>query len=209
MTADDQLHSHVTGEGIVNEHIDAPLLAGLHDGVALADFIGVQHDIGSGGDNGRILLGSAGNQQDVVTAHFPNLVEAGLGARDGLAHHDGLHVGIGSEGDDLGNGGLHLGHKVVRISSGHNVLGTIGGQSLLGGPELFLALGNGAGENGNLPVVIAGSSSGSGSLGDGAFGSGRGSGSGGLGLGAAGSHAQHHDNDQHQANHLFHAISSL
>ena len=212
VTANDQLHSHVTGEGVVDEHINAPLCAGLHDGVALSDFVSVHDNVSSSGDNGGIFLRSAGDQQDVVAAHLTNLVEASLCAGNSLAHDNGLDIGVGSEGDDLGNGGLHLGHEVVGVGSSDNVLRAVGGQSLLSSAELLLALRDGAGQNGDLPVVGAGglSNSGSGALNGGSSGSlGGGGCSGSLSLGAAAEQAQSQSEDQQQANHLFHNSNLL
>ena len=170
MTANDQLHSHVTGEGVVDQNVNAPLGAGFHNGVALCNFVSVHDDVSSGGDNTGILLRGTGDQQDVVTAHFTDLVKTSLGTGNGLAHNNGLDVRIGGEADQRGNGGLHLGHEVVGIGGGNDVISAPGGDGLLGGAEFFLTLGDGAGQNSDLPVVIgSGLGNGSGGLSDGGF----------------------------------------
>ena len=60
-----------------------------------------------------------------------------------------------------------------------------GGHGLLSGAELFLALGDGAGEDGDLPIVV------------------------GLGLGRQAAQTQRHHGDQKQAYDLFHTIFLL
>ena len=145
MTRHDQLHSHVTRERIMYEYIDAPLCAFLHDGIALCSLICVQYEIRCRGDNCRILLRSTRNQKNVVTAHLTNLVKTCLCARNCLTHHDGFYIRIRCEGYDLGYGGLHLRHEVVRISCGHDVLRSVGLQRTLCRTELLLTLGYGTG----------------------------------------------------------------
>src|SRR5699024_5884065 len=91
------------------------------------------------------------DEEDVVAARLTDGVEGGGGARHGLAHHDGLHVGVGGERRQLGDGGLLLGHELVRVGVGDDVVRILLLESL-GGAELFLALGGGAGHDGDLPV---------------------------------------------------------
>ena len=55
-------------------------------------------------------------------------------------------------GNARGNGGLHLRHEVVGIGGGNDVISAPGGDGLLGGAEFFLTLGDGAGQNSDLPV---------------------------------------------------------
>ena len=74
----------------------------------------------------------------------------GDGARHGLAHHDGLHVGIAGKGDQLGNGGFLLSHELIRISIGDDVVGILLLEGFRGA-ELLLALRGGTGEDGDLP----------------------------------------------------------
>ena len=134
MTADDQLHGHVAREGVVDEHVDAPVGAGLHDGVALLDLVGVHDDVGSLGDDGRVFLRHARDEEDVVAAHLTDGVEGGGGARHGLAHHDGLHVGVGGERRQLGDGGLLLAMNWSVVGVGDDVVRILLLESL-GGAE--------------------------------------------------------------------------
>ena len=134
----------------MHEHIDAPLGAGFHDGVALLRFVGVEHEVGSRGDDGRVFLRHARDQQHVVAAHGADLVKRSLCARHGLAHNDRLHVRIGSERDELGNGRFSLGHEVIRVGIGDDML-RVGLLGTLGGAEFFLALRGRAGQDRDLP----------------------------------------------------------
>ena len=154
VAAHDGLHGHVAREGIVHEHVDAPLGALFHDGVALAGLVGVHDDVSRIGDNGGVFLRGAGDEEDVVAAHLTDLLDAGGRAGHGLAHHDGLHVGVRGESNQLGDGGFRLGHEVIGVRIGDDVLGAILFQRLFGGAEFFLALAGGAGENGNLPSTL-------------------------------------------------------
>ena len=138
----------------MHEHVDAPFGALFHDGVALAGLVGVHDDVSSLGDDGGVFLRGAGDEEDVVAAHLADLLDAGGRAGHGLAHHDGLHVGIRGESNQLGDGGLRLGHKVIGIRIGDDVLGAILFQRLLGSAEFFLALRGGAGQDGDLPGAL-------------------------------------------------------
>ena len=180
LAGSDGLHRQVAREGVVHEHLDAPVGAGLDDGVALARLVRVEHDVRGGGDDVRILLRHAGDQQDVV-AHLADLVKAGLRARNGLAHHDGLDVRIRGERNKLRDRSLSLGSKVVRVSCLNNVLLTIDRLSTFSSAEFFLALGGGAGQDRDLPVL--------------------------LGDGAAGESQAEHEG-QRQTKQLFHGIPS-
>ena len=151
VAAHDGLHGHVAREGIVHEHVDAPLGALFHDGVALAGLVGVHDDVSRIGDNGGVFLRGAGDEEDVVAAHLTDLLNAGGCTGHGLAHHDGLHVGVRGESNQLGDGGFRLGHEVIGVRIGDDVLGAILFQRLFGGAEFFLALRGRAGQDRDLP----------------------------------------------------------
>ena len=78
MTADDQLHGHVAREGVVDEHVNAPVGAGFHDGVALLDLVGIHDDVSGLGDDARVFLRHARDEEDVVAAHLTDGVEGGV-----------------------------------------------------------------------------------------------------------------------------------
>ena len=137
----------------MDEYIDAPLSALFHDGVALLDFIGVHYDVARGGDGRGVFLRSAGDQKDIIAAHFADLVEAGLCARNGLAHNDRLHIGVGAKRNQLGNGGFHFSHESIGIGIGDDVIAVLR-LRLLRGAEFFFALGGGAGQDCDLPVAF-------------------------------------------------------
>ena len=112
----DGLVGQVTGEGVVHDHVAAPLGSLVSDLVAAADLVNGQDDVRSSGDVRRILGGNAGDQQDVIAAQaILDLGEGGNCALNALNEDDGLDVGIACEGDQLGNGGLDLRGEVVRI----------------------------------------------------------------------------------------------
>jgi len=137
----------------VDEHVDAPVGAGLHDGVALANFIRIQQDVGGGTDGGGVFLRRAGDQKDVVAAHLADLVKAGLAARNGLTHDDRLDIGVRGERGQLGNGGFHLGHEGVGVGVGNDVLRVLILLPLRGA-ELFFVLRSGAGQDGDLIIAL-------------------------------------------------------
>ena len=78
------------------------------------------------------------------------------GVAPGTAWHITMafHVGVRGESNQLGDGGFRLGHEVIGVRIGDDVLGAILFQRLFGGAEFFLALAGGAGENGNLPSTL-------------------------------------------------------
>ena len=210
MTANDQLHSHVTGEGVVDQNVNFPVSAGFQDGVALCNFVSVHNDVSSSGDDGGVFLRSTSDQQDVVAAHLTDLVEASLCAGNSLAHNDSLDIGVRSKANQSGNGGLHLGHEVVGISSGDDVLSAPSSDCLLSSTELFLTLGDGAGQDSDLPVVVGCfCNSLSDSLGNrgSSFGC-SGSSFSCSGCGAAGSQGKNHDQGQQHSDSLFHCFTS-
>ena len=153
LTSGDGLHREVAREGVMHEHINAPLGAGLHDGVALLRFVGVEHEVGSRGDDGRVFLRHARDQQHVVAAHGADLVKRGLRARNSLTHHDGLDVRIGRKRDELGDGRFGFSHEVIRVGIGDDVL-RVGLLGALGGAEFFLALRGRAGQDRDLPISL-------------------------------------------------------
>ena len=209
VTANDQLHSHVAGEGVVDQNIDAPVSTGLHDGVALSDFVSVHDDVSSSGDNSGVFLRSAGDQQDVVAAHLTDLVEASLCTGNSLAHNDSLDVGVRSEANQSRNGGFHFGHEVVGVSSGDDVVSAPSCDCLLSSTELFLTLGDGAGQNSDLPVVVGcGLCNSFGDSRDGSLGSSLSCSGSSGGLCATGGQGKNHDQSQQHSDSLFHCFTS-
>ncbi len=86
------LISQVTGEGDVHEGIAAQLVRGADDQIAAGHEVVVGNQVGSGADLGQILVGLAGDAEDVRAALL-DLAESLGGAGNGLVDDDGLHVG--------------------------------------------------------------------------------------------------------------------
>ena len=172
----------MAGEGVVHDHVAAPLSSLIGNLVAAADLVNSQNDVRHSGDVRRILGGNAVDQQNVIAAEaLLDLGEGGNRALDALNEDDGLDVGIAGESDQLGNGGLDLGREVVRVGVMQHLAGMLLGQ--LGGcGEFLFALGGGAGQDGDL---VAGSFFG----------------------GGEGSHGQNHQCGQQRAKQLLHLMS--
>ena len=113
-TAGHGLVRHMPGEGDVHEGVAAQLVGSTDDQVAAGHEVVVAHQVGSGADLGQVLVGLAGNAEDVR----PGLLDLteGLGnAGDGLVHDDRLHLGVGGHIHNGLNGGLQLVAEVVGV----------------------------------------------------------------------------------------------
>ena len=137
----------------------AQLVGGADDQVAAGDEVVVADQVGSGTDLGQVLVGLAGDAQDVGTALL-DLAEGLGGAGDGLVDNDSLHVGVvGQSGNSL-DGGLHLFAEVVGIGSQNNPVLAIHGLEGLGAAAVVLRLRDGTGDDADF-VGVAGLRAGS------------------------------------------------
>ncbi len=145
---DDGFIAHVAGKGVMDQDVSAPFLGGFNDLIAAVDFVNAHDNVSSAGDIGRVFRGDTGDEQD-VRAGFTDFGESGGGALDGLGHDDGLDRGILGELHQFADGGLDFRGEVVRIRIRNDNTGVLGDQ-FLSGAEFFLALGGGAGEDGDF-----------------------------------------------------------
>ena len=145
MTADDQFHGHVAREGVVDEHVDAPVGAGFHDGVALLDLVGIHDDVSGLGDDGRVFCGTPAMKRISSRPISRMALKAGVAPGTACTMMMAFTAGSAGEGAQLGDGGLLLGHELIRIGVGDDVVRILRLESFRGA-ELFLALGGGAGQ---------------------------------------------------------------
>ena len=169
-------------------------MGGADDQVATGHEVVVADQISRRADLGQVLVGLAGDAEDVRPALL-DLAEGLGGAGDSLVDDDGLDVGVIGQTGDLLDGGLHLVGEVVRIGSQDNAVLTIHGLEGLGAAAVVLRLRDGAGDNADL-VGIAG--------GIGAGFSGLSAGGSLRAASAAGCEGQQHDSCQHGADYSFH-----
>ena len=147
------LISQVTGEGDVHKGVTAQLVSGADDQIAASHEVVVAHQIGSGADLEQILMGLAGDAQD-VGADLLDLTERLGGAGDGLVDDDGLHVGVISQVHDGLDGGLQLLGEVIGIDGQLDHILTVQGLESLGAAAVVLGLRNGAGHDADVDVAL-------------------------------------------------------
>ena len=141
-------------EGVVHEHINAPLLALVHDRARLRGFIGKHHDIRHCAHIADVVMRHAGDQQHVI-AVFRHLHKTVQRAGHGLLHDDGLHRRILRKGNDLGSRGFRSLDKVVGIGFYDHMIFAVGSLRHVCSRVFLFTLCGAAGENGHLPVRIS------------------------------------------------------
>lgn len=145
----------MAGEGDVHEVGAAQLVGGADDQIAAGNEVVVADQIRSGADLRQVLMGLAGDAQDVGPALL-DLTERLCGSGDSLVDDDGLDVGIVSQTGDLLNGGLHLIGEVVGIGGQDNAVLAIHRLECLGAAAIVLRLRDGAGDDADLEGIAGG-----------------------------------------------------
>ena len=127
------------------------LLCGLgrkHD--TASRLIYLENDVSLGVDNARILAWRA-DDEDHVRPCLPNLVNSSCRTRDRLAPDDRLHIRVRSHGHSVGDHGLCLCGKVIRVGGSDDHIAVL----LLHLPclsDLLIALGSRTGDDTDLKV---------------------------------------------------------
>ena len=201
-TAAHGLIGHVPGEGDVDKGVAAQLVGGADDQVAAGDEVVVAHQVGGGAHHGQILVGLAGDAQDVGAALL-DLSEGLGGAGDGLVDDDGLHQRIVGHVDDGLDRGLQLLGEVVGISGQLDLILAVLGLNGLGAAQVVLRLRDGAGNDADVPVPGGGGVALLRLIGAGVCVRGGGIG-GGVVLAAASGEGQNHHQRQQHAEKLLH-----
>ena len=137
----------------MHEGVAAQLVGGADDQIAAGHEVIVAHQVGSGADLEQILMGLAGDAQD-VGADLLDLTERLGGAGDGLVDDDGLHVGVISQVHDSLDGGLQLLGEVIGIDGQLDHILTVQGPESLGAAAVVLGLRNGAGHDADVDVAL-------------------------------------------------------
>ena len=148
------LIGHVAREGDVDEGVAAELMRSADDQVAAGYEVVVADEVGSGADLGEVLMGLAGDADDIGAAVL-DLAERFGGARDGLVNDDRLHERVIRHVNDGLDGSFQLFGEVVGVDCESYLVFTVCRLERFRAAAVVLGLGNRTGYDADVPIFGA------------------------------------------------------